>query len=185
MFGFHGDRHGTGFKNPSIVRQANAGLRRDPPDRKPAIEQCIADVRFGRVSYRTGKARFEALLVSPVKVLSRRFQQGGTMVHAPGPHGVLPVAEFPAGSRVSPLCRSVRRRRKTARLLVLGSVSVDGFCPTHLSRWSSISKAQSRGQDAQLLDLHGNIPTFISITSDNEVQRSVPIVVEMTKARQQ
>src|ERR1017187_4409490 len=36
------------------------------------------------------------------------------MVHEPGPHGVLPVAEFPAGSRVSPLCRSVRRRCATA-----------------------------------------------------------------------
>src|ERR1017187_3148928 len=44
------------------------------------------------------------------------------MVHEPGPHGVLPVAEFPAGSRVSPLCRSVRRRCATARLLLLGSV---------------------------------------------------------------
>src|ERR1017187_2192294 len=59
------------------------------------------------------------------------------MVHEPGPHGVLPVAEFPAGSRVSPLCRSVRRGWATARLLLLGSVSVDGLCPTHLPGWPS------------------------------------------------
>src|ERR1019366_3521578 len=60
-----------------------------------------------------------------------------TMVHEPGPHGVFSVAEFPAGSRVSPLRRSVRRRRSTTRLLLLGSVSVDGLCSTHLSRWAS------------------------------------------------
>lgn len=60
-----------------------------------------------------------------------------TMVREPGPNRFLSVAELPAGSRVSPLCRSVRWRCAAARLLVLGSVSVDGVCPTHLQGWPS------------------------------------------------
>src|SRR5438093_12916448 len=55
------------------------------------------------------------------------------MVHEPGPHRVLAVDRLPAGSRVSSLRRSLRRRRPLARLLLLGSVSDHGLRSAHLS----------------------------------------------------
>jgi hypothetical protein len=50
-----------------------------------------------------------------------------TVVREPGPHGVFSVVEFPARSRVSPLCHSVQRRRTAARLLLLGSILAMAF----------------------------------------------------------
>jgi hypothetical protein len=46
---------------------------------------------------------------------------------------LLQVVGLPAGARVSALCNSLLWRCAVARLLLLGSVSVDGLCPTDLS----------------------------------------------------
>ncbi len=46
---------------------------------------------------------------------------------------LLSVVGLPAGSRVSTLCSSIRRGCAAARVLLLGSVSVDGLRPTDVS----------------------------------------------------
>src|ERR1700683_2305466 len=60
-----------------------------------------------------------------------------TMVRESRPNRLLSVVGLSAGSGVSPLRCSIRRRCAAARFLLLGSVSVDGLCPTDLSGWSS------------------------------------------------
>src|ERR1019366_5975682 len=67
----------------------------------------------------------------------KRVPAGATMVREPGPNRFLPVAELPAGSRISPLRGAVRRRCATARILLLGPVSGDGLCPTDVPGWPS------------------------------------------------
>jgi hypothetical protein len=49
------------------------------------------------------------------------------MIGERGPNRFLPVDEFPPGSRVPPLRSSLRRRCPATRVLLLGSVSGDGF----------------------------------------------------------
>jgi len=80
--------------------------------------------------------------------------RGPTMVREPGPNRLLPVAELPAGSRVSSLRRAVWRRCATARILLLGPVSVDSLCTTDLSRWPSRHRSLSALSGRQALP-HG------------------------------
>ena len=56
------------------------------------------------------------------------------MVHEPRPHRILPVDQLPSGSRIPPLRKPLRWGSPMARLLLLGSVPLDGVRPADLPR---------------------------------------------------
>src|SRR5437016_4045698 len=66
-----------------------------------------------------------------------------TMPHELWPNCILAMDQLPSRSRVSSLCRSLRRQPSTSRILLLGPVSDHGFCsvdvPRKPSRYRSVS----------------------------------------------
>src|ERR1019366_8026000 len=79
---------------------------------------------------------------------------GPTIVREPRPNRLLPVVGLSARSRISSLRGSIRRRCPTARLLVLGPVSVDELCPTYLPGWPAGHRGMSAISGRQALS-HG------------------------------